>query len=129
VDTHRAMAQQRSWTREGITILSDAQRNELFVSSYEWPASSNVCQIVGEIAISKPDDLPVHWPLAGPGLAKHRDSLLARGHRLVEDSIEPIAGTVALVGLDMLKHNQLSVPETLEPLYIRPSYAEEKRAR
>jgi hypothetical protein len=29
----------------------------------------------------------------------------------------------------MLQHNQLSVPETLEPLYIRPSYAEEKRAR
>ncbi|MBL8814285.1 MAG: tRNA (adenosine(37)-N6)-threonylcarbamoyltransferase complex dimerization subunit type 1 TsaB [Planctomycetaceae bacterium] len=129
VDTHRAMAQQRSSSREGITILSDAQRNELFVSSYEWPAGSSVCQIVGEIAISKSDDLPVQWPLAGTGLFKHRDSLLARGHRLVEDSIEPIAGTVALVGLDMLKHNQLSVPETLEPLYIRPSYAEEKRAR
>lgn len=129
VDTHRAMAQQRSSTREGITILSDAQRNELFVSSYEWPAGSNVCQIVGEIGISKPDDLPVPWPLAGPGLAKHRESLLARGHCLVEDSIEPIAGTVALVGLDMLQHNQLSVAETLEPIYIRPSYAEEKRAR
>lgn len=129
VDTHRAMAQQRSSSREGITILSDAQRNELFVSSYEWPAGSSVCQIVGEIAISKPDDLPVQWPLAGPGLAKHRESLLARSHCLVEDSIEPIASTVALVGLDMLQQNQLSVPETLEPIYIRPSYAEEKRAR
>lgn len=128
VDTHRAMAQQRSSSRESVTILSDAQRNELFVSSYEW-VDSDVCKIVGEIGISKPDELPVRFPLAGPGLGKHRDALLALGHRLVEGPIEPHAETVAIAGLEMMRERQFSVPETLEPIYIRPSYAEEKRAR
>ncbi|MFO0979471.1 MAG: tRNA (adenosine(37)-N6)-threonylcarbamoyltransferase complex dimerization subunit type 1 TsaB [Planctomycetaceae bacterium] len=129
VDTHRAMAQQRSSSRESVTILSDAQRNELFVSSYEWTANSDVCEILGEIGISKPDELPVRFPLAGPGLAKHRDALMELGHRLVEEPIEPLADTVALVGVEMMRKQQFSVPETLEPIYIRPSYAEEKRAR
>ena len=34
---------------------------------------------------------------------------------------------MARIGLDMVRRGQLSEPETLEPVYIRASYAEEKR--
>jgi tRNA A37 threonylcarbamoyladenosine modification protein TsaB len=43
-------------------------------------------------------------------------------------ALSPWAATVAVLGADQLQRGQTAVPELLEPLYVRPSYAEEKRA-
>jgi tRNA A37 threonylcarbamoyladenosine modification protein TsaB len=40
----------------------------------------------------------------------------------------PRAATVARLGADQLLRGELASVEQLEPLYVRPSYAEEKRS-
>ena len=64
---------------------------------------------------------------ATPGLQKHRETL-HQSHTLLDESLwQPRASSVAVIGLHMVLLGQTSVPETLEPVYVRPSYAEEKR--
>ncbi|MEO2014563.1 MAG: tRNA (adenosine(37)-N6)-threonylcarbamoyltransferase complex dimerization subunit type 1 TsaB [Fuerstiella sp.] len=134
VDTLRAVAQQ---TTDGVTdvaVISDAQRSEVFVNEYTWDAESQSFLAVGEVRIEAIETV-VQQTVArglhvtGPGLVKFADQF-PDSSLLADLSLwNPGAAAVAQVGRLLLTDNQLADLNTLEPLYIRRSYAEEKVAK
>lgn len=132
VDTLRAVAQQVDSASPFVTVISDAQRQEVFVSTYQWDSQANIrteleavrIQPVASLAASVSQD--TIW--AGPGLSKFGEHLTAE--RLADESVwQPRAATIAELGSVMLQQNQIANIHTLEPVYIRRSYAEENAAR
>jgi tRNA threonylcarbamoyladenosine biosynthesis protein TsaB len=127
VDTLRAIAQQAPAEETLVTAVVDAQRGEMFAGTYRLDPVSGCRQLTDPIRVTSQDALPKDHILTGPGLSKLRPELAAEC-RLLEDSCwQPRASTIALLGQDMVSRKEYSIPETLEPVYVRLSYAEEKR--
>jgi tRNA threonylcarbamoyladenosine biosynthesis protein TsaB len=127
VDTLRAIAQQAPAEETLVTAVVDAQRGEMFAGTYRLDPVSECRQLTDPIRVTSQDALPKDHILTGPGLSKLRPELAAEC-RLLEDSCwQPRASTIALLGQDMVSRKEYSIPETLEPVYVRLSYAEEKR--
>ena len=127
VDTLRAIAQQVPPEIETVTAVVDAQRNELFAATYRWDAECRIRDAINSVHLSTIARLSADHPLIGPGLQKHRETL-HQSHTLLDESLwQPRASSVAVIGRHMVLLGQTSVPETLEPVYVRLSYAEEKR--
>ncbi len=127
VDTLRAIAQQVPPEIETVTAVVDAQRNELFAATYRWNAECRIRDAINSVHLSTIARLSGDHPVVGPGLQKHRE-VLDRSHTMLDESLwQPRASSVAMIGLHMVLLGQTSVPATLEPVYVRLSYAEEKR--
>ena len=127
VDTLRVVAQQAPVENPVVTACIDAQRGELFVASYELQGGADIRQALTVIRIVSATALPLDVPLIGPGLERHREQL-ELSHTLLAAAIGvPHAAAVAAIGNQMLIRGEVSDPDTLEPVYVRLSYAEEKR--
>ena len=127
VDTLQAIALQAPADMETVTAVIDAQRGELFAGTYRWDAESGCRVLMNSVGVSTQDALPADYPLTGPGLLKLRPEVAAV-HRLLDSSFwDPRASAIAAIGTRMAQRKQFSSPESLEPVYIRLSYAEEKR--
>lgn len=127
VDTLRAIAQQAPYEEALVTAAVDAQRGEMFAGTYRLDPVSGCRQLIDPIRVKSQEALPKDHVLTGPGLSKLRRELAAV-HRLLEESCwQPRASTIAQLGQDMVSRKEFSIPETLEPVYVRLSYAEEKR--
>ncbi|MFO0999313.1 MAG: tRNA (adenosine(37)-N6)-threonylcarbamoyltransferase complex dimerization subunit type 1 TsaB [Planctomycetaceae bacterium] len=127
VDTLRAIAQQAPHEEMFVTAVVDAQRGEMFAGTYRFDSMPGCRQLTDPIRVTSQDALPKDYLLTGPGLSKLRPQLAAE-HRLQEESSwQPRASTIAQLGQDMVGRKEFSIPETLEPVYVRLSYAEEKR--
>ena len=132
VNTLQAIAQQVSHGFPNVVVISDAQRNEVFINSYHWDETTECRQTHEDVRIEAlesaassvaPDSI---W--TGPGLVKFGSQF--SGLAVADESIwQPKAGAVATIGQMMLNQNQAANMYTLEPLYIRRSYAEENASR
>lgn len=129
VDTLRAIANQAPSTLETVCAISDAQRGELFSASYRWNPQTNCRDAIDAVRIVGVDSLPTDQPLTGPALVKLRPQLAERFPYVEECFWQPTAAAIGAVGFHLLQTAVFAVPEVLEPVYIRPSYAEEKRVR
>lgn len=127
VDTLRAIAQQAGNEHLKVTAVIDAQRGEVFAGTYCRDASSGYQQLQGRIGVAAAEVLPTDHPLTGPGLDRIKSVLDARYQLLEAPLWQPRASTVASLGYEMVLRQEFSTPESLEPVYIRLSYAEEKR--
>ncbi|MFM7038257.1 MAG: tRNA (adenosine(37)-N6)-threonylcarbamoyltransferase complex dimerization subunit type 1 TsaB [Planctomycetaceae bacterium] len=110
-----------------LLVISDAQRNEVFASDYQWDREYAIWQRSGQIRIAALADLPPTPVVAGPAVAKHREELIASRRFLRCQEVQPHAREVAMVASHQLSRGQLADVSQLEPVYVRPSYAEEKR--
>lgn len=134
VDTLRAVAQQAVDGIQNVAVISDAQRSEVFVNEYTWDARSESFLADGEVRIETVETVVAQafergLHVTGPGLVKFADQF-PDSSLLVDSSLWiPGAAAVAEIGSLMLADNLLADPGTLEPLYIRRSYAEEKVAK
>lgn len=110
-----------------VLVISDAQRNEVFVSEYEWEPAGRIWTRAGEIRIASVAELGGCAMVVGPAVARHRQQLeqSRQFQRCLE--LAPRAREVGAVGRSLLRAGKLANVMELEPLYIRPSYAEEKR--
>lgn len=127
VDTLQAIAQQASPDEQTVTAVCDAQRGELFAASYELDSSSGLRRRLGEVRVQQIADLISGNTVIGPLPLTLRQRVVASRVMASESVCMPKASSVARIGDVMLKHSQVASPETLEPVYIRVSYAEEKR--
>lgn len=111
-----------------VLVISDAQRNEVFVGEYEWEPASGIWTRAGEIRIAAVVELGGCAMVVGPAVARHRQQLEQSGQFLRCLELTPCAREVGSVGRSLLRAGKLANVMELEPVYIRPSYAEEKRA-
>ena len=110
-----------------VLVISDAQRNEVFAGNYEWNQEHAIWERSGEIRISALADLPAAPVVAGPAVARHREHLYGSGRFLRCLDVQPRAIEVAMAASHQIARGQFADVSSLEPVYIRPSYAEEKR--
>lgn len=127
VDTLRAISQQVPSETEYVTSIVDAQRSEFFAATYRWNSELGLRCAVDEVHLATIDTLSSEYPIVGPPCSKLALAAPDRFQILDESLWQPHAVHVGRIGLHMIADQQLSDPDTLEPVYIRLSYAEEKR--
>lgn len=136
IPTHEAIATQASHFGAGagqkIWVCTDAQRQQFFVSSWNFMAGKGELVPLDQVAIFDPegfverissDDL-----ITGEGLKKLQ---AARARELLAtkapaDAWRAKASAVGKIALRKFEHGDFADPMTLKPLYIRASAAEEK---
>ena len=129
VDTLRAITQQVPSDIECVTAIIDAQRSEYFAATYRWDTDPGLRTAMDDAKLARVEDLPREIPIVGPACGKLRTAAPDRFHILDESLWTPQATNVGLIGHHMAQLGQFSNPDTLEPVYIRLSYAEEKRRK
>lgn len=129
VDTLQAIAQRSTSAKSPVCVISDAQRNEVFLNCYECrngifqPTSETEIVPVTEITSGRKHTL---W--SGPGVTKFKEHL--QDCDIAEDNQRgPSADSVAVIGNHNADQNNFASIPALEPVYLRRSYAEENAAR
>lgn len=131
VDTLQAVAEQSPTSVDRVWVLSDAQRDDLYLARYRRIDRSDEFVREGEIRIEPVErwlkGLSPQDVVSGPGAGK-LDELAPRRVMLLDAAVrEPRAGTVARIGARELARGRTADPRLLEPFYLRRPAAEEKR--
>lgn len=140
VDTLRAIAAESPKEVSRVDIVSDAQRDDLFLGRYEvldavnseecrlWRRSGSIKIVnVESWAQSLTDRISDGFAIAGPAVTKAAEFLPESVRQLERPNSEPAASTIARLGEQLQQAGHLADPMTVEPFYLRKSAAEEKR--
>lgn len=138
VDTFEAIAENCPLDVRDVWIVENAQRGDFFAGWYErdevdlWRQSTPIQTVIADdwLIARTADDA-----IAGPGLA-HGDVQSVRARLLTEDAVaRPRAAVIAQLGhRKLLARDATSPSDDFDfwkaiPFYIRPSAAEEQRAK
>src|SRR5438552_1750599 len=133
VDTFAAIALQAPAQVGRLDVLADAQQDKVYVQAFARSAEASAWAARTELSIVKANDWlagrePDAW-VSGPGL--HSLAARLRGVPMVpSQDWEPRAESLLQIGCEQLLRGERHDLWSLEPLYLRPSSAEEKwRAR
>ena len=117
-----------------VHVVSDAQREQLFVSDFRrtpgacWEAAGPIDIVDYEAWQSHSAELAsTSFAVTGPGLEKIADDLPKSIRRLSENLWTPRAANVAAIGERLAAKGHFAGAFELEPFYLRKSSAEEKR--
>ena len=131
MDTLQGLAQRAMPTSKEIVVISDAQRGDVFVNSYR--SAKNIAEPVGTVRIQSMTavltELSEHHThlLTGPGVKKHSDRIPDGIAQVAEDRHSPRASALVPAAEQMISAGRWADPQKLEPIYLRRSYAEEKK--
>lgn len=132
VDTLQAIAHPIPEQHPLVTVISDAQRQEVFVNQFLWDSVSGVRKPTGELQIQSiaefaaAENAAIAGMLTGPGVAKFADHFSSEWS-LAEPSAQlPCAAAIAELGWWQVQDERFADIASLEPVYVRRSYAEEK---
>jgi tRNA threonylcarbamoyladenosine biosynthesis protein TsaB len=128
VDTFAAVAAQAPPEADRLDVLADAQQDKVYVQRFarseEGIREQTPLRVrpFGEWLA----DLEAEVWASGPGLRNHVGRLPA-STRVVDPGLwDPRVESLLRIGLDRYRAGWLDDPWTVEPLYLRPSSAEEK---
>ncbi|HEX4591311.1 MAG TPA: tRNA (adenosine(37)-N6)-threonylcarbamoyltransferase complex dimerization subunit type 1 TsaB [Gemmataceae bacterium] len=128
VPTFEVLARQAETSALELSVIADAQRDNLYVQPFSRQAAMEAFRPTGEVAVVPGLEwaarLPPGTAVIGPGLAKAAAWLPPEAIQ-EPPSPGPIAGLLA-VGLERYERGVLADPLRLEPLYFRRSSAEEQ---
>jgi tRNA threonylcarbamoyladenosine biosynthesis protein TsaB len=131
VSTLRAIVEQAPVEYSRLTAVVDAQRGELFAADFTrdsenlfLPCSHDIRY---DIRIVMPEQLAADRFITGPGVDTLKLDRYPELQLLPAEYRQPNAAAVACVGAELFAAGTLSDPSSLEPVYVRRSYAEEKK--
>lgn len=128
VDTFAALALQAPAPVPRIDVLADAQQDKVYVQSFvlaeeQWlPATELAIRHFADWLATRE---PSAW-VTGPGLLKWAPRLPAETPRVDASFWETQPASLLRLGLARYRAGERDDPWTLEPLYLRPSSAEEQ---
>ncbi len=128
VDTFAAIALQAPTALERVDVLADAQQDKIYVQSFvycgeDWqPATALAIRPVADWLAARAADAAA----TGPGLHKWAARLPSHVPLLDASLWEPQPASLLRLGLRRYRAGERDDPMTLEPLYLRPSSAEEQ---
>lgn len=135
VDTLEAVALRAPSDVNRISVVSDAQREQLFVGDYrrsntgDWVRETPI-DIVDNDAwcriVEAEDDSG--FAVTGPGLRRVSDDLADSVRVLTDTEWNPHAAQIASIGERLARNEKFADASNLEPFYLRRSSAEDKRA-
>jgi tRNA threonylcarbamoyladenosine biosynthesis protein TsaB len=129
VETFAAVAAQASPEAERLDVLADAQQGKVYVQGFARPAPGELPLPATPLRIEPFADWlarrePSAWAI-GPGLRGHEQGLPA-DLRVVDRQLwDPQAESLLHLGLARYRAGARDDVWSLEPLYLRPSSAEE----
>ncbi len=133
VDSFAAVACQAPSQATSLCVIGDAQQDKIYQQHFSrfgpsspWePQSPLVIQAFGDWVASW-----AHWGwLSGPGLRQYVDRLPTGVKLVSEKDRDPHPQSLLRIGLARWSAGERDDPWKLEPLYLRPSSAEEKWLR
>ncbi len=128
VETFAAIALQAPSAIEQVDVLADAQQDKIYVQSFarcgeDWqPTTPLAIRPVADWLAARRADAAA----TGPGLHKWATRLPSRMPLLDASLWEPQPASLLRLGLRRYRAGESDDPMTLEPLYLRPSSAEEQ---
>ncbi|HEX5270525.1 MAG TPA: tRNA (adenosine(37)-N6)-threonylcarbamoyltransferase complex dimerization subunit type 1 TsaB [Gemmataceae bacterium] len=127
IDTFPVIAARAPAGADPLDVIADAQQQKVYVQRFAHgaPASPLVIRTVAEWLA----DAPAPW-VTGPGLRIHHARLPASVRAVDESLREPRVESLLALALVRRRAGERDDPFAVEPLYLRPSSAEEQwRAR
>jgi tRNA threonylcarbamoyladenosine biosynthesis protein TsaB len=132
VDTFEAIAANSPPDVERVEVVGDAQRGDVCVARYRRQAAGS-WERKGAIALMPAEawrePLAADSVVSGPAAARYAADLAGRCRLLPAECHTPRAAAVAQIGERHAREGRLADLWGLEPVYIRPSGAEEKLQR
>lgn len=130
VDTLQALAQRVAPTEREVTVISDAQRGDVFVNSYRV---TDVMEPTGAVRIESLETVLTglqresDFLLTGPGVTHFADQIPESIPIAEADELMPQASALFPPARGLILKEQWADLDTIEPIYLRRSYAEESR--
>lgn len=129
VETFAAVALQAPADVQRLDVLADAQQDKVYVQAFARSDPAAALVPTSPLAIAPFAEWLQRWTpdvrVSGPGL-RVVGTRLPTGAALDPELWEPRAESVLQLGLARLRAGERDDLWTLEPLYLRPSSAEEK---
>lgn len=126
IPTFRAIALQSPRDMEQIEVIADAQQDKIYVERFRGgTAESLVALRIVPISEWLARHDPAAW-VTGPGLRLLASRLPAGTHIVTAEDWDPRAESLLVLGQVALQEQRYDDPWAVEPLYLRPSAAEEK---
>ena len=131
VSTFAAIARQAPAGISQLDVLADAQQDKVYVQSFnrqaeQWLVASPLAIVpFASWSASRRSDA---W-LTGPGLHRWRSHICEADRITAEQTWDPQPVNLLAIGLDRFRAGERDDVYSLEPLYLRPSSAEEQWAR
>jgi tRNA threonylcarbamoyladenosine biosynthesis protein TsaB len=130
VETFRVIAAQAPDTLLHLDVIADAQQNRIYVQSFGRDSPGELMNARSALKILTVDEwlkgLAPEVGVSGPGLRGHRQRFHPDQVIVPEDSWDPQANSLLGLGLARFQAGERDDLGTVEPLYLRPSAAEEK---
>jgi tRNA threonylcarbamoyladenosine biosynthesis protein TsaB len=132
VDTFAAIALQAPGQAMTIDVVADAQQDKVYLQQFARPAPGNLPGAASTLAIEPfsawlGGRSTAAW-ITGPGLRGHETRLPTDAHIVDPADWDPRPESLLRLGLIRYRSGERDSVWTLEPLYLRPSSAEEKWA-
>jgi tRNA threonylcarbamoyladenosine biosynthesis protein TsaB len=130
LDTFAAVAGQAPAEALRLDVVADAQQDRVYVQRFARAAGGEAFRPETALAIREVPEwlagLDAAVWASGPGLLRH-EGRLPPGVRVVEAARrEPLAESLLALGLERYRKGESDDLWTAEPLYLRPSAAEEQ---
>jgi tRNA threonylcarbamoyladenosine biosynthesis protein TsaB len=130
VDTLAAIASQSAAELLRVDVLADAQQGKVYMQSFIRATAADSVQALGPLHIRDFADWIAGWEegawVSGPGLRGHEDSLTGHNRVVAADLWEPRPESLLRLGLARYRNGERDDLWALEPLYLRPSSAEQQ---
>lgn len=129
VETLLAIAANSPLECDRVTVIADAQRNALYVGEYAREKSQSF-QPAAALRIVGVEEwigtLTGHETLSGPGITRPDITPRLMGRILPAELRRPRAAQIGILGQSKLARDGADSPETLAPLYLQRSSAEQQ---
>ena len=126
IDTFGVIASQALGEASPLDIIADAQQQKVYLQRFERGEAASA------LAIRPVADWlaggPAPW-VSGPGVRPYRDRLPASIQVVEESKWDPQAESLLRLALGRWQAGRFDDPFAVEPLYLRPSSAEEQWRR
>jgi tRNA threonylcarbamoyladenosine biosynthesis protein TsaB len=130
VDGFAAVARQSPMEAAQIGVIADAQQDRVYQQNFSRPGGKQEALATSPLQIAAFSEwvqgIPAGSWVTGPGLRTFRARLPAGVRAPAEPAWDPHAQTLLDIGLGQYLSGQREDIWKLEPLYLRPSSAEEK---
>jgi tRNA threonylcarbamoyladenosine biosynthesis protein TsaB len=130
VDTFAAIALQAPADAVTLDVIADAQQDRLYTQRFTRTEVGEALAPASALTIQAFDVWSAHLPegtwVSGPGLERCATRLRSCRYIAPSATWYPHADSLLRVGLVRFRHGERDDPYAVEPLYLRPSSAEEK---
>ncbi|MCC6418385.1 MAG: tRNA (adenosine(37)-N6)-threonylcarbamoyltransferase complex dimerization subunit type 1 TsaB [Gemmataceae bacterium] len=130
LDTFAAIALQAPAAALALFVLADAQQDKVYLQRFRRDAPGAELTPVAPVGIESVGawlpTLPEGVWVTGPGLRKHAGRLPPTAHAVLQEDRTPRVASLLRLGLARVQRGERDDVWAVEPLYLRPSSAEEQ---